>query len=295
MELNWLIMAGLVVAVAVLAALMLRVQGANGFIRSELETARKELDQAREALAAKEKDLESARNEVNRLKHLADGSGRDASRIPASGESAAMKEEPPEQARTIVRRAEPAAPTQAEAAATDEPGESPRTMLYQPPSDDESGDSTTGAPYLQLGDGGEVHFLDFGTTNVGREQGCDITIEDAAASRSHFEIMYKGNRFQLLDNNSTNGTQHNGEKVEQAWLEFGDTIRVGETEMTFSSEGFDLKDSDPSKAVELLETCVGRQPEFVSALRILAFLLERDVGRKGEAAPLWEAVARHEN
>lgn len=287
MELNWLIMAGLVVVAAVLAALMLRVQGANGFIRSELETARKELDQARESLTAKEKELESARSEVSRLKHLADGSRLGASQNAASADSAATKDEPPEQARTIVRRPEPAA--------TDEPEESLRTMLYQPPSDDESGDSTTGAPYLQLGDGGEVHFLDFGTTNVGREQGCDITIEDAAASRSHFEIMYTGNRFQLLDKNSTNGTLHNGEKVEQVWLEFGDTIRVGETEMTFSSEGFDLKDSDPSKAVELLEKCVGRQPEFVSALRVLAFLLERDVGRKGEAAPLWEAVARLEN
>ena len=98
----------------------------------------------------------------------------------------------------------------------------------------------------------------------------------------------------MLDNSSTNGTLHNGDKVEQAWLDFGDIIRVGETELTFSCEGYDLKDNDPSKAVELLEKCVGKQPEFVSALRILAFLLERDVGRRGEAAPLWEAVARLE-
>ena len=62
--------------------------------------------------------------------------------------------------------------------------------------------------------------------------------------------------------------------------------------MVFSCEGYDLKDSDAARATELLEQCVSRQPDFVPALKILAFLLERDVGRKGEAAPLWQSIAR---
>lgn len=282
METTWLIMAVLALTAVVFAVLMVRAQGANGFIRSELEAARKELGEVRTALEAGEKELQAAKDEIRRINDAASGPGRAVESGPDNSG----------QPRTLVRRTETPEPEQ-EVTSVNQAAEEPRTVLYRPPPVDESADTTAGAPYLKLG-GEEPHFLEFGSTYVGREQGNGVVIMDGAASRKHFEIMYTENRFKLRDNESTNGTVHNGNKVNEAWLEFGDTITVGETDMLFSCEGYDMRDSDASKAIELLQHCVRRQPEFISALKILAFMLERDIGRKNEAAPLWDTIARLE-
>ena len=290
-------MAALALAAGVFAILMVRAQGANGFIRSELESARKELAGMREALEAKESDLAAAREEVARLTQAAAGKVSTAPPVSPGDTGSSPVDEASVKAQTIVRRVEPAAPEHEESVGgADEPGQAPRTMLFRPAAVVEPEDSTAGMPYLEIKGGGqdELRFLEFDKTSVGRDKGTDIVIDDAAASRSHFDIVYKGNRFMLKDNQSTNGTFCNGARIDEVWLEFGDVIRVGETGMTFSCEGYDLKDSDPPKAVESLEICVRKQPDFVPALKILAFLLERDVGRKDEAAALWDTLARLE-
>lgn len=296
METSWLIVAALALTAAVFAILMVRAQGANGFIRSELESARRQLAEAGETLAAKQGELDAAMLEISRLKASAGSVGEPPG--PRGGSEVESEQAASSgTAHTIVRGPETTGPTETPDAATDEPVEAPRTMLYRPPPEDEPVDATAGMPYLKIGEGDEAdqRSLVFGKTSVGRDKGCDILIQDAAASRSHFEIIYNGRRFLVKDNGSTNGTQHNGARVEEAPLEFGDTIRVGQTDMLFSCEGYDLKDSDASKAIESLEKCVSRQPDFVPALKILAFLLERDVGRKAEAAPLWESIAKLES
>ena len=294
METTWMIAAVLGLAAAVFAVLMVRAQGANGFIRSELESARKERDEARTALEAREQELAAARGEIDRLKSHSAAHGGAVANDEAGTEPAA---EAPGSPQTIIRRVEPPAPEpESPTAVEDEAGAAPRTMLFKPPADEEPEDSSAGMPYLRISGGGEddVHFLGFDSNWVGREAGNDIVIGDAAASRRHFEIVYTNNRFKLRDNESTNGTKCNGASVDEAWLEFGDKVTVGETDMVFSCEGFELRDSDAAGAIQSLEKCVRRQPEFVSALKILAFMLERDVGRKSEAAPLWEAIARLE-
>lgn len=297
METNWLIMAALVLAAGVFAVLMVRAQAANGFIRSELEAARKELDGMREALEAKEGELAAAREEAVRLTQAAAVKASSTPGVSPVEGGVSSANETSEKAHTIIRRVEPAEPELEESAIAEDPGEAPRTMMFRPPAADEPVDNTAGMPYLRMEGGGqdEVRFLEFGNTAVGRDQGADIVIQDAAASRSHFNITYTGNRFMLKDNQSTNGTYCNGARVDEVSLEFGDIVRVGETDMTFSCEGYDLRDSDPSKAIDSLEICVQKQPEFVPALKILAFLLERDVGRKDEATPLWDVLARLEN
>ena len=297
METSWLIMAALALAAGVFGILMVRAQGANGFIRSELETARKELAEMRETMEAKEGELGAAREEAARLTRAAARNAGTAPHASPGEKGSSAADESSEKAQSIMRSVEPAAPDQEVSAGADEPGQAPRTMLFRPPAEIEPEDSTAGMPYLKIKGGGqdELCFLEFDKMSAGRDKGADIVIDDVAASRSHFEIVYKDHRFMLKDNLSTNGTFCNGARIDEAWLEFGDVIRVGETEMTFSCDGYDLRDSDPSKAVESLEACVRKQPEFVPALKILAFLLERDVGRKDEAAPLWDTLARLEN
>lgn len=129
---------------------------------------------------------------------------------------------------------------------------------------------------------------------AGRGDDNDIVLADQNTSRQHFTVSFTGTHFLLEDNDSTNGTRCNGERTSRKLLEFGDRIEAGNTTIRFSCEGYDLKDQDADKAVAALEACVARQPDFVTALKLLAFMLERNVARKKEAASHWERIARLE-
>ncbi|MES2767686.1 MAG: FHA domain-containing protein [Bdellovibrionota bacterium] len=65
---------------------------------------------------------------------------------------------------------------------------------------------------------------------MGRDEGCDITIDDPKASREHCEIFHKQKQFFILDKNSSNGTLLNYKKIPPAQatpLKSGDQIQVG--------------------------------------------------------------------
>lgn len=65
---------------------------------------------------------------------------------------------------------------------------------------------------------------------MGRDEGCDITVEDPKASREHCEIFYKQKKYFVIDKNSSNGTLVNYKKIppEQAVpLRSGDEIQIG--------------------------------------------------------------------
>src|SRR5579862_958355 len=63
--------------------------------------------------------------------------------------------------------------------------------------------------------------------SVGRDQANAVPIDDLAASRRHCVIRLSGERFQLTDLESRNGTFINGVPVRQRLLEHNDQIRVG--------------------------------------------------------------------
>lgn len=174
---------------------------------------------------------------------------------------------------------------------------SQKTVLFVAKEPEQAEDPTKGLPYLAVGDGEEdrqVHHLPFDRITVGREDDNDIVLEDQNASRKHFIVSFTANRFLLKDNDSTNGTLCNGEQVGETWLEFGDRIKVGDAVIEFSCDGYDLKEKDPTGAIAALEECVERQPDFIDALKLLAFMLERNVTRRKEAASYWERIARLE-
>ena len=72
---------------------------------------------------------------------------------------------------------------------------------------------------------------------LGRSRECDITLDDPNASRRHAEIRRENGAFWIVDLNSTNGIEVNGERVERARLTHSDTIVIGKTEMTFEHAG----------------------------------------------------------
>ena len=171
-----------------------------------------------------------------------------------------------------------------------------RTRLFQPQAKP-AVDDGFGRPYLEVIAGPDTDrrfALGDGSVRIGRDPGNEVALGDDSASRVHCHVVYTDGRYRLRDNHSTNGTLLNGERTVEGVLDFDDRIQLAETEMRFSCEGFDLKDSDPARAIAAFERCLERTPDLLPALRLLAFLLERDVARRAEAEPLWTRISRLE-
>jgi pSer/pThr/pTyr-binding forkhead associated (FHA) protein len=64
-------------------------------------------------------------------------------------------------------------------------------------------------------------------TVIGRRQDCDLMIPLGEISRKHCRIIRDGESLRLEDLGSSNGTFHNGRRVQEAVLSAGDTIQVG--------------------------------------------------------------------
>lgn len=73
---------------------------------------------------------------------------------------------------------------------------------------------------------------------LGRDRGCDLTIEDATCSRSHAVIETLVDRYEITDVGSRNGVRVNGERVMDASLHYGDQFQIGRNLFIFLSELF---------------------------------------------------------
>lgn len=78
---------------------------------------------------------------------------------------------------------------------------------------------------------GLAHELKVERTTVGRVEDNTFHIAEASISSHHAEILLKGNDVVVKDLNSTNGTFINGERVTEAVLKPGQTLRLGQVEM----------------------------------------------------------------
>ncbi len=175
------------------------------------------------------------------------------------------------------------------------PEDDERTVFMAPGGAAKPRDPDAGLPYLSVIEGpdeGRRFAVPFSGASVGRESHNTVALSDGGASRVHCRIEYENNRFVLHDNNSTNGTLCNDERVTARELSFGDVVHVAETRMRFTCDGYELRGSDPGAAAHAFEQTLAREPDFVPALQNLAFLLEKDVARKKDAQPLWDRLAR---
>src|SRR5580704_4033040 len=90
----------------------------------------------------------------------------------------------------------------------------------------------TKRPYLVIIGGahlGEVHKLDGTPAIIGRSDDADIRIADDGISREHIEVVGEHARVTVRDLGSTNGTFHNGRKIDEVELVDGDKISIGST------------------------------------------------------------------
>jgi pSer/pThr/pTyr-binding forkhead associated (FHA) protein len=84
---------------------------------------------------------------------------------------------------------------------------------------------------LSEGFTGRTYELNVEKTTVGRVEDNAFQIAEPSVSSHHAEIILKGNDVVIKDLNSTNGTFINGEKVTEAILKPGQTLRLGTVEM----------------------------------------------------------------
>ena len=68
---------------------------------------------------------------------------------------------------------------------------------------------------------------------IGRDSDNTLALRDPALSAHHLKIVADDGRFHVVDLGSTNGTYHNGERVEMARLRSGDVVRAGQTELEY--------------------------------------------------------------
>ena len=85
------------------------------------------------------------------------------------------------------------------------------------------------------GAGGDVLVLDAPVV-IGRERDVDLRIADGSVSRRHAVLEPEGGRYKLRDLGSANGTFLQGSRIEAAWVEPGDRIRIGASELALRSE-----------------------------------------------------------
>lgn len=64
-------------------------------------------------------------------------------------------------------------------------------------------------------------------TVIGRREDCDLRIPLGEVSRKHCRLVRDGDSLRLEDLGSSNGTYHNGQRVQEALLSPGDSIQVG--------------------------------------------------------------------
>ena len=88
---------------------------------------------------------------------------------------------------------------------------------------------------LNQGMTGRTHELTVDRTTIGRVEDNTFHIQDASVSSHHCEVHLRGAEILIRDLNSTNGTFINNEKISEAVLKPGQTLRLGQVELKLDS------------------------------------------------------------
>lgn len=95
--------------------------------------------------------------------------------------------------------------------------------------------------------GNELHRYSFSESEIliGRSPECDVLLDNAGVSRTHAKVLRQGNRVQIVDLNSGNGTFLNGQWVTDAFVNNGDTVGIGKFTLTLKVAEEALADAGP--------------------------------------------------
>jgi len=81
----------------------------------------------------------------------------------------------------------------------------------------------------------EVPIPPAGVT-FGRAPDCDLPIQEGSVSGHHGSLRFEGGRWWLHDNNSSNGSFVNGQRIADSPLNNGDTLQFGDVQVRFFTD-----------------------------------------------------------
>ena len=85
---------------------------------------------------------------------------------------------------------------------------------------------------------GSTFLLEAGSTTVGRSTDSAVFLDDITVSRKHAAFERReGSEWVVRDVGSLNGTDVNGEQVDETKLASGDEVQVGKFKLTFFAAG----------------------------------------------------------
>ena len=87
-------------------------------------------------------------------------------------------------------------------------------------------------------------------TVIGRREDCDLRIPVGDVSRKHCRLVRDGDSLRLEDLGSSNGTYHNGQRVQEVTLNPGDSIQVGPVTFVLQIDGVPADDELHPMTVE---------------------------------------------
>jgi hypothetical protein len=115
-------------------------------------------------------------------------------------------------------------------------GDFGHTMVYSPDREARKLEAPGGAGRAMLVGAGRRMVLTGAGLVLGRSRDCDIVLDDPNVSRRHAEVRRDGDRWTVVDLESTNGVKVNGRRVRSAALEPGDEIMLGLSRLSFEQE-----------------------------------------------------------
>ena len=125
-----------------------------------------------------------------------------------------------------------------------------------------AGETTAKLAYLTMTLGakpGTRYALEPGMDNcIGRGTECTVTLNDPLCSRVHAVIRLDSHRWHIRDADSRNGTFVNGQRIDDAMLDTGHTVRIGSAEFAFELSDEPLTVYDPAEGVR--QTLVSDRP-----------------------------------
>ncbi|MEQ8516755.1 MAG: FHA domain-containing protein [Chromatocurvus sp.] len=81
----------------------------------------------------------------------------------------------------------------------------------------------------------ETGDADENTWELGRDDSCDIQLNDPTVSARHAQLVQRGGRWRMVNLISSNGILVNGEKRLSVYLDGGDSVQLGEVTLVFQA------------------------------------------------------------
>lgn len=95
---------------------------------------------------------------------------------------------------------------------------------------------------------GRSYELKVDKTTIGRVEDNTFQITDPSVSSHHCEVLLRGADVVIKDLNSTNGSFINGEKISESVLKPGQTLRLGQIELSLETDSTTTPPTPPGVA-----------------------------------------------